>query len=228
MKRVLWFLACATILSSTPLWAQSGVITDNQGGYATFQDVGAGNYSWQNSQGGSGFIFMQPSLGAGSGFGQGLLQGLQRSQSFYLRAQELKLQQDFAKQQQKRMETEEQIQQLQLQLLQQQLTPSSSQSRLSAPPASTLSDAQIEEMAREQARQDAVAERMMTMTPAQREWAQMGMTAMKEGLLNVNPANDRLPCVPMQAWLDDHQHYWGGTRPEAVLAYFRSGHHDCP
>lgn len=94
--------------------------------------------------------------------------------------------------------------------------------------APSLSDAQIAEWPRRRAARDAQSEALATMTPATREWAHMFDTALAEGLLNVNPANDRFPCVPMQAWLDDHQHYWGGTQPEALLAYFRSGHHDCP
>src|SRR5574342_638193 len=57
----------------------------------------------------------------GQGFGQGLMQGIQASQDRALQYQQLKLQQDLAKYQQKHMQTQDQMQQLQLQSLQNKL-----------------------------------------------------------------------------------------------------------
>lgn len=57
----------------------------------------------------------------GQGFGQGLTQGLQQAQDRQLQMQHLKLQQDFAKYQQKTMETQDQLHQLQLGELQKKI-----------------------------------------------------------------------------------------------------------
>jgi hypothetical protein len=208
---LIWMLLLLAASTAHSQW----YATDNHGNVTTFQNDGAGNYIWQNNRGGHGFLFTQPSLGTGSGFGQGLLQGLHETnrqlRNLHHDLTLSQLQADMAARQVR-------IDQMMADLMRM----SSVQMR------PTLSDAHVVELARQQARQDAADELLMTMTPGQREWAQMGVAALKEGLLNVNPANDQFPCVPTQAWLDDHQHYWVGTRPEAVLAYFRSGHHDCP
>lgn len=57
----------------------------------------------------------------GAGFGQGVMQGLKQSQDRQLQMQQLQLQQDLAKYQQKHMETQDQMAQLNLHSLQQKM-----------------------------------------------------------------------------------------------------------
>lgn len=75
----------------------------------------------------------------GAGFGQGLTQGLQQAQDRQLQMQQLKLQQNLAKFQQKHMETQDQMQQLQLHSLQRKIEaearlPGMQQDLLASPP----------------------------------------------------------------------------------------------
>lgn len=82
----------------------------------------------------------------GAGFGQGLVQGMQQAQDRQMQMAHLKLQQDFAKYQQKTMETEDQLRQFQLQALQKKIEAEtrlpSMQESVTGPQAAPLGEGQ--------------------------------------------------------------------------------------
>jgi hypothetical protein len=213
------------LLSAATAQAQVS-ITDQTGNVTTVQGD-----TWSDLQGNFGYI-QRPLDLRGGGFFQGLNSGLDQAHSNALSWGAFALQRDAVEADIRRLDTQTQIYQLEIQRLQQE---AAWQQTSGLTPRDRF---------------EAEVQRFYTEVLHDPEGAAGLITLSREGLLRKGrPANTGCPDRPTllaiaveggstnfqhlpvgaEAWLMDHQLRWGSTRGEAANAYMRSGYAvDCP